>query len=66
MAEEKKVKADKPKKMADPIAASIDPATQEMIIRAQKLGVETVFPCPRLGSKAKIPEKGCAVPRPIP
>jgi len=34
MAEEKKViKAAKPKKMADPIAASIDPATQEMIVR---------------------------------
>ena len=29
--------------MADPIAASIDPATQEMIARAQKLGIETVF-----------------------
>ncbi|MGD9233845.1 MAG: carbon monoxide dehydrogenase, partial [Desulfobacterales bacterium] len=43
MAEEKKVKADKPKKMADPIAASIDPATQEMIARAQKLDIETVF-----------------------
>ena len=43
MAEEKKVKAAKPKKMADPIAASIDPATQEMIARAQKLDIETVF-----------------------
>jgi carbon-monoxide dehydrogenase catalytic subunit len=44
MAEEKKViKAAKPKKMADPIAASIDPATQEMIVRAQKLEIETVF-----------------------
>jgi carbon-monoxide dehydrogenase catalytic subunit len=29
--------------MADPIAASIDPATQEMIARAQKLDIETVF-----------------------
>jgi hypothetical protein len=78
MTEEKKVA--KPKKVADPIAASIDPATQEMIVRAQKLGVETVFDravtmkpwdrvvfrCPRLGLKAKIPEKGCAVPLPIP
>ncbi len=30
-------------KLADPIAASIDIATQEMIARAQTLGVETVF-----------------------
>lgn len=30
-------------KLADPIAASIDPATQEMIARAQKLGIDTVF-----------------------
>jgi len=44
MAEEKKLtKDEKPKKMADPIEASIDPATQEMIARAQELGVETVF-----------------------
>jgi carbon-monoxide dehydrogenase catalytic subunit len=43
MAEEKKVKAEKPKKMADPIGSSIDVATQEMIARAQELGVETVF-----------------------
>ena len=44
MAEEKKLTKDaKPKKMADPIEASIDPATQEMIARAQELGVETVF-----------------------
>jgi carbon-monoxide dehydrogenase catalytic subunit len=44
MAEEKKViKAEKPKKMADPVACSIDEATQKMIVRAQQLGVETVF-----------------------
>jgi carbon-monoxide dehydrogenase catalytic subunit len=43
MAEEKKEKAAKEKKLADPIAASIDPATQEMIVRAQELGVETIF-----------------------
>ncbi|PLX53233.1 MAG: carbon monoxide dehydrogenase, partial [Desulfobacteraceae bacterium] len=43
MAEVKKEKVAKPKKMADPIAASIDPATQEMIVRAQKLDIETVF-----------------------
>ncbi len=29
--------------MADPIAASIDVATQEMIVRAQELGIDTVF-----------------------
>jgi carbon-monoxide dehydrogenase catalytic subunit len=43
MAEVTKEKVAKPQKMADPMAASIDPATQEMIARAQKLGVETVF-----------------------
>jgi len=93
MSEVTKEKAVKAQKMADPIAASIDPATQEMIVHAQKLGIETVFDravtmkpcaigmqgtcckncaghvvcrCPRRGSKAKIPEKGCAAPRPIP
>ncbi len=43
MAEVTKEKVAKPKKMADPIASSMDVATQEMIVRAQKLGVETVF-----------------------
>jgi carbon-monoxide dehydrogenase catalytic subunit len=43
MSEVTKEKAAKPQKMADSIAASIDPATQEMIARAQKLGIETVF-----------------------
>lgn len=49
MAEEKKAKVTKvategkKPKVADPIAASIDTATQEMIVRAQKLGIETVF-----------------------
>ena len=43
MAEEKTEKTAKTKKLADPIAASIDPATQEMIARAQELGVETIF-----------------------
>ncbi len=43
MAEITKEKVAKPKKMADPIAASIDPATQEMIVRSQKLEIETVF-----------------------
>ncbi|VFQ45216.1 anaerobic carbon-monoxide dehydrogenase catalytic subunit [Desulfoluna butyratoxydans] len=40
MADEKKAKA---MKLADPLNASIDPATQQMIRRAQELGVETVF-----------------------
>jgi carbon-monoxide dehydrogenase catalytic subunit len=43
MSEVTKEKVAKEKKVADPIAASIDPATQEMIARAQKLGIETVF-----------------------
>jgi anaerobic carbon-monoxide dehydrogenase catalytic subunit len=43
MSEEKIVKSAKAEKLADPIEASIDLATQEMIKRAQDLGVETVF-----------------------
>ena len=43
MAEEKKAKVAKAPKLADPVASSIDVATQEMIARAQKLGIETVF-----------------------
>ena len=43
MAEEIKEKSVRPKKVADPVAASIDPATQEMIARAQQLGIDTVF-----------------------
>jgi len=42
MAEEKE-KVEKGAKLADPIESSIDPATQEMIVRSHKLGVETVF-----------------------
>jgi carbon-monoxide dehydrogenase catalytic subunit len=34
---------EKSAKLADPIGASIDPATQELIARAQKLGIDTVF-----------------------
>jgi carbon-monoxide dehydrogenase catalytic subunit len=43
--EEKKVaaKAEKGPKLADPIKASIDPATQQMIARAQQMGIDTVF-----------------------
>jgi carbon-monoxide dehydrogenase catalytic subunit len=40
---EKKAKAVKAAKVADPIAASIDVATQQMIARAQELNIETVF-----------------------
>jgi anaerobic carbon-monoxide dehydrogenase catalytic subunit len=38
-----KAKPEKAPKMADPIKASIDVASQEMIARAQQLGVETIF-----------------------
>ncbi|MFO7556575.1 MAG: carbon monoxide dehydrogenase, partial [Desulfobacterales bacterium] len=43
MAVEKKESSEKTKKLADPVASSIDEATQEMILRAQELGVDTVF-----------------------
>ena len=43
MAEITKAKAAKEPKLADPKMASIDVASQEMIARAQQLGVETVF-----------------------
>jgi len=46
MSEEKKAvaaKTEKASKKADPVKASIDGATQQMILRAQELGVETVF-----------------------
>jgi anaerobic carbon-monoxide dehydrogenase catalytic subunit len=44
MAEAIKAKKEaKAPKLADPIGASIDPATQEMIKRAQALGIDTVF-----------------------
>jgi len=42
MAEEKE-KAAKAAKVADPVKASMDKATQDMIVRSQKLGVETIF-----------------------
>ncbi len=40
MADDKKVKK---KKLADPVAASMDLATQELIVRSQELGIDTVF-----------------------
>jgi anaerobic carbon-monoxide dehydrogenase catalytic subunit len=44
MAEVKEIKkAAKKAKTADPKTASIDPATREMLERAQQLGVETIF-----------------------
>ena len=39
----KPVKEVKAKKAADPVGATIDVATQQMIRRAQELGVETIF-----------------------
>jgi carbon-monoxide dehydrogenase catalytic subunit len=39
----KKAKAVKAAKLSDPISASIDIATQQMIARAQQLNIETVF-----------------------
>ncbi len=43
MAEVKQSTDSKPPKLADPEAASIDAATQQMIQRAHELGVETAF-----------------------
>ena len=45
MAEEKakEAKPVKAKKLADPVASSVDVATQEMIARSHELGVETIF-----------------------
>jgi carbon-monoxide dehydrogenase catalytic subunit len=43
MSEEKDKSSEKAKKLADPVKASIDEATQQMIARAQKLGIDTVF-----------------------
>ncbi|MFZ1199704.1 MAG: anaerobic carbon-monoxide dehydrogenase catalytic subunit [Desulfobacterales bacterium] len=43
MAVEKRTAEEKVPKLADPIAASADPATQQMIARAHELGVETAF-----------------------
>ena len=43
MAVEKKPTVEKAPKLADPVAASVDPATQQMIERAHELGVETAF-----------------------
>jgi carbon-monoxide dehydrogenase catalytic subunit len=39
----KELKAAKKDKLADPVGATIDVASQEMIRRAQALGIDTVF-----------------------
>jgi carbon-monoxide dehydrogenase catalytic subunit len=38
-----KAKPSKPRKLADPVEASIDEATQQLIVRAHDLGIDTVF-----------------------
>ncbi|MBW2356842.1 MAG: carbon monoxide dehydrogenase, partial [Deltaproteobacteria bacterium] len=46
MSEEKKVvkkAVEKAEKVADPVAATIDPASQQMIRRAQELKIDTCF-----------------------
>ena len=43
MAEDKKPSETKVKKLADPVAASIDEATQKMIQRSHELDIETAF-----------------------
>jgi len=43
MAAGKEIKETKTKKLADPVAATIDPASQQMIERAHELGIETAF-----------------------
>jgi len=43
MVEIKQAPEPKTPKLADPVEASIDPATQEMIQRAHELGIETAF-----------------------
>ena len=43
MAEEKEAVKTRVKKLADPVAASIDAATQQMIKRSHELGIETAF-----------------------
>ncbi|HCY83771.1 MAG TPA: carbon-monoxide dehydrogenase catalytic subunit [Desulfobacteraceae bacterium] len=43
MVEKKAPAAKKAPKLADPIEASVDKATQKMIVRSHELGVETIF-----------------------
>ena len=41
--DKKDVKTEKAKKLADPVAATIDVASQQMIRRAKELGIDTIF-----------------------
>jgi anaerobic carbon-monoxide dehydrogenase catalytic subunit len=43
MTEEKEKASEKVKKLADPVKASMDEASQQMIARAQKMGIDTIF-----------------------
>jgi carbon-monoxide dehydrogenase catalytic subunit len=43
MVETKQATEPKAPKLADPVEASIDAATQQMIERAHELGIETAF-----------------------
>ena len=43
MAEEKEINEIRAKKVANPVAATIDPASRQMIERAHELGIETAF-----------------------
>lgn len=43
MTEEKVAKSVKAPKLADPVASSIDVATQQLIARAQELGIDTIW-----------------------
>lgn len=43
MVQKKDTKEPKTIKLADPVAATIDPASQQMIERAHELGIETAF-----------------------
>jgi carbon-monoxide dehydrogenase catalytic subunit len=43
LTDKQNVKPEKTKKVADPVAATTDPASRQMILRAQELGIETIF-----------------------
>ena len=43
VSDKKTVKVEKNKKVADPVAATIDVASQQMIRRSQELGIDTIF-----------------------
>ncbi len=71
MPDEKTPDETKVKKLADPVAASIDAATREMIQRSHELGIETAFdraltlkPC-NIGTQG-ICCKNCGMGRTLP